>query len=51
MQCQTDLGNEPENKTCVDYNYNVGEKVLIRKDGILRKAESRWIKEPWTIKY
>jgi hypothetical protein len=48
-QGQTDLGNERENKTHVDYDYKVGDKVLIRKDGILRKAESRWIKEPWTI--
>jgi hypothetical protein len=48
-QCQTDLGNEHENKTRVGYDYKVGEKVLIRKDGILCKAESRWIKEPSTI--
>jgi hypothetical protein len=47
-QRQTDLGNERENKTRVDYDYKVGEKVLIRKDGILRKAESKWT-EPWTI--
>jgi hypothetical protein len=48
-QRQTDLGNERENKTRVNYDYKVGEKVLIRKDGILRKAESRWIKDSWTI--
>ncbi len=48
-QRQTDLGNERENKTPVNFDYKVGEKVLIRKDGILRKAESNWIKEPWTI--
>jgi hypothetical protein len=48
-QRQTDLGNERENKTRVDYDYKVCEKVLIYKDGILRKAEYRWIKEPWTI--
>ncbi len=48
-QRQTDLGNERENKTRVDYDYKAGEKVLICKDGILCKAESRWIKEPWTI--
>ncbi len=47
-QRQTGFGNERENKTRVDYDYNVGDKVLIRKDGILRKAEFRWIKEPWT---
>jgi hypothetical protein len=45
-QRQRDLGNERESKTRVDYDYKVGEKVLICKDGILRKAESRWIKEP-----
>jgi hypothetical protein len=44
-QHQTDLGNERENKTRVDYDYNVGDKTLIRKDGIFHKAESRWIKK------
>jgi hypothetical protein len=48
-QRQTDLGNKRENKTHVDYDYKVGEKVLIRMDGILCKAESKWIKEPWAI--
>jgi hypothetical protein len=33
----------------VDYDYKVGDKILIRKDDILRKAESIWKKEPWTI--
>jgi hypothetical protein len=47
-QHQTDLGNACENKTRVDYDYKVGEQVLICNDGILRKAESRWIKLPWT---
>ena len=27
----------------------VGDKILIRNDGILRKAESIWRKDPWTI--
>ncbi len=48
-QHQTDLGNKRKDKTFVDYDYKVGEKVLICKDGILRKSESKWIKEPWTI--
>jgi hypothetical protein len=48
-QHTTDCSNERENKTPVNYDYKVGEKVLIRKDGILRKAESIWKKEPWTI--
>ncbi len=49
-QDQTDCSNKRENNNKrVDYNYNVGDKILIRKDGILRKAESIWKKEPWTI--
>ena len=28
---------------------HVGDKILIPKDGILRKAESIWRKDPWTI--
>jgi hypothetical protein len=47
-QSQTDCSSEGENKTHVDFDYKVSDKVLIRKEGILRKAESRWIKEPWT---
>ena len=31
---------------CIDYDYIVGDIVLIHKDGILRKAESIWKKEP-----
>ncbi len=38
-QSQTDPSNKRENNKCVDYNYKVSDKVLIRKDGILRKAE------------
>jgi hypothetical protein len=48
-QHQTDRNNERENKARVDYDYKVGGKVLIRKDGILRKSESRYDSEPWTI--
>ena len=48
-QRRTDLNNDNENKKRVDYDYKVGDKILIRKDGILRKAESIWKKEPWTI--
>jgi hypothetical protein len=39
-QCQTNLSAAHENKTRVDFDYKVGDKILIRKDGILRKAES-----------
>ncbi len=48
-QHTTDCSNKRENKTRVDFDYKVGDKILIRKDGILRKAESIWTKEPWTI--
>jgi len=48
-QHQADRSNIRENNKRVDYVYKVGDKVLIRKDGILHKAESIWRKEPWTI--
>ena len=48
-QRQTDLNTARENKSRADYDYKVGDKVLIRKDGILRKSESRYDSEPWTI--
>ena len=48
-QRQTDLNNLRENEKRIDYDYKVGDKILVRKDGILRKTESRWINEPWTI--
>jgi hypothetical protein len=48
-QNQTDRSNKCENNKRVDYDYKVGDKILIQKDGILRKAESIWKKEPWTI--
>ena len=36
-------------KKCVDYGYKVGDKIMIVKDGILRKAESPKEKETSTI--
>ena len=36
-------------KKRVDYDYDIGDKILIIKDGILLKAESPKQKEPWTI--
>jgi hypothetical protein len=48
-QSMTDRNNNNKNKKRVDYDYKVGNKILIRKDGILCKAESIWKKEPWTI--
>ena len=48
-QHQTDLNNQRENKKSVDYDYKVGDKILIVKDGILHKAESPKQTEYWTI--
>ncbi len=45
----TDLNNAGENEGRIDYVYKVGQKVLLRKEGILRNAESRWHKKPWFI--
>ncbi len=45
----TDRNNARENKGRFDYDYEVGQKVLLQKEGILRNAESRWHKKPWLI--
>ncbi len=45
----TDLNNPHENKGRIDYDYKVGQKLLLRKDGILRNAESIWHKRPRLI--
>ena len=48
-QCQTDRNTQRKNKAHIDNDYKVGDKVLIQKDGILRKSESRYDSDPWTI--
>ncbi len=48
-QLLTDRGNEQENAKRINYNYKFGDKVLVINEGILRKAESAYGKEPWTI--
>jgi hypothetical protein len=45
----TDLNNACENEGRIDYDYKVGQKVLLRKEGILRNTESRWHNEPRLI--
>jgi hypothetical protein len=45
----TDLKNARENKGRIDYDYKVGQKVLVQKEGILRKSESIWHRKPWLI--
>jgi hypothetical protein len=48
-QSLTVCGNQHKNAKRIDYNYKVGDKVLVINKGILRKAESAYGKEPWTI--
>jgi hypothetical protein len=48
-QLLTDRGNQRENAKQIDYHYKVGDKVLVINQGLLRKAESAYGKEPWTI--
>ncbi len=45
----TDLSNARENDGRIDYDYKVGQKLLLQKKGILRNAESRWHKKPLLI--
>jgi hypothetical protein len=45
----TDLNNARENEGKIDYDYKVGQKVLLWKEGVLPNAESRWHKKPWLI--
>jgi hypothetical protein len=45
----TDLNTTHENKGRIDYDYKVGQKILVRNEAIFCKAESRWQKDPWTI--
>ena len=48
-QSLTDCDNQRKNAKRIDYDYKVGDKVLLINEGILRKAESAYGKEAWTI--
>jgi hypothetical protein len=48
-QQQADLNNTHENEGRINYDYKIGQKVLVRKEGILHKSESIWHKKPWLI--
>jgi hypothetical protein len=48
-QRQTDRNTKHESKPCVDWDYKVGDKVLLKKEGILHKAQSRYDGNPWII--
>jgi hypothetical protein len=45
----TDLNTACENKGRIDYDYKVGQTILVQNEGIIRKAQSIWQKDPWTI--
>ncbi len=48
-QSLTNCGNQRKNAKLIDYDYKVGDKVLVINEGILRKADSAYGREPWTI--
>jgi hypothetical protein len=48
-QRQTDLNTACKNSKQVNYDYKIGDKVLLTQEGILCKAESPYSKKPWTI--
>jgi len=48
-QHQTDQNKEWENRSRRDRDYKIGDQVLLLKDDILRKGESRYESDPWTI--
>eukprot|EP00804_Cyclotella_cryptica_P022244 CCRYP_017936-RA/>CCRYP_017936-RA protein AED:0.42 eAED:0.44 QI:0/0/0/1/0/0/2/0/241 len=48
-QHQTDPNTMRENCSRHDWDYKVGDQVLLRKDGILCKSESLYESDPWTI--
>jgi hypothetical protein len=45
----TDRNTDRENEGRIDYDYKVGEKILVRNEVIIRKTQSLWQKDPWTI--
>ena len=46
---ETDLDMTLENHSHCDWDYQVGDKELHRKDGILGKLECQYQCDPWTI--
>ncbi len=48
-QRQTNLSTARKNSKQVEYDYKVGDKVLLTQEGILCKAESPYSKESCTI--
>jgi hypothetical protein len=45
----TDHNTDHYNKGRIDYDYKVGQKILVQNKGILHKSQSIWQNDPWTI--
>jgi hypothetical protein len=45
----TDGNTDRKNEGRTDYDYKVGQKILVRNKGILCKAQPLWQKNSWTI--
>ncbi len=43
------IDNTRKNEGRIDYDYKVGQKALVRREGILHKSESIWHRKPWLI--
>eukprot|EP00804_Cyclotella_cryptica_P026660 CCRYP_019078-RA/>CCRYP_019078-RA protein AED:0.45 eAED:0.45 QI:0/-1/0/1/-1/0/1/0/100 len=48
-QCQTDRNTECKNKSRFNWDYKIGDRVLLCKEGILHKSKSKYHKDPCTI--
>eukprot|EP00804_Cyclotella_cryptica_P016225 CCRYP_005714-RA/>CCRYP_005714-RA protein AED:0.37 eAED:0.37 QI:149/-1/1/1/-1/0/1/0/137 len=48
-QKQTNKNTQWEYAARIDWDYQPGDQVLLQKDSILRKTESRYESDPWTI--
>eukprot|EP00804_Cyclotella_cryptica_P019227 CCRYP_006126-RA/>CCRYP_006126-RA protein AED:0.50 eAED:0.19 QI:0/-1/0/1/-1/0/1/0/179 len=48
-QHQTDQNTEQENRSGHDWDYKVGDLVILVNDRLLCKGESRYESDPWTI--
>ena len=48
-QHQTDCNMERKNCSCHDWDYQVGDLVLLIKNDVLLKGESKYESDPWTI--
>ncbi len=46
----TDHNTNCENKGWIEYDYQVGQKVLVRNNGILHKAESGMV-QAWVVHF